>query len=68
MSFATWGKNTPYKYNQASKEEILAASDVQTTWKEMTPPSVNSALTNSMPHDRRGCELLMQVDGRKAGL
>lgn len=47
--FTTWGKNTTFEYKQAMKEEMLATSDVQTKFKQL---SITGALTNCTTYDR----------------
>lgn len=42
-------KNPTNDYNQASKEEILTAGDLQPRCKQMTPPSIASCT----PYDRK---------------
>lgn len=51
ICFTTRGKNT-VEYNQATKEEMLAAGDVLPKGTQMSPPSAAGALAGLNLHDR----------------
>lgn len=51
MCFTTRGKNT-VEYNQATKEEMLAAGDVLPKCTQMSLPSAAGALASLNLHDR----------------